>query len=393
VRRLVIGIVLFFVALALVGLVAVGWIFSNSILQVQPYGLQPEFEILEITPTTITLPEPPNENQFADTRREGTYNLRWGDANVVLPNMNKASDVSWNYGRLGKIINDDGGKIVREFSVTAGEPPKAGDGARLESFVFLKNPKDDHNIDYEAVTLTGEAGDLQAWWIDKGADTAVIMVHGRRRGTIQETLRAMPTIVGEGFSVLAMAYRSHGDSAMSPDGFYHYGESEWHDVVEALKFLESKGVKNVILYAFSMGAEVMLETFHNHTHTLSVKAIILDAPFLDPRTIFIQAAKKMNLPVPNPITTWALFVARLRSGINWRDLDQRIDAAQIDVPVLLFAGTGDTTIPIALIDDFASKVPNIEYYKNEGVEHVESWNYNPNVYEAQLRAFLQKQKD
>jgi uncharacterized protein len=390
VRRLVIGIILFFVALALVGLAAVGWIFSNSILQVQPYGLQPEFEILGVTPTTITLPEPPNENQFADTRREGIYNLRWGDANVVLPKMNKASDVSWNYGRLGKIISDDSGKIVREFSVTAGELPKVGDGARLESFVFLKNPKDDLGIDYEAITLTGEAGNLEAWWIDQKSDTAVIMVHGRRRGTIQETLRAMPTIVNEGFSVLAMAYRGHGDSAMSPDGFYHYGESEWRDVVAALKFLESKGVKNVILYAFSMGAEVMLETFHNHTHTLSVKAIMLDAPFLDPRTIFIQGAKKMNLPVPNLITNWAMFVARLRSGINWQDLDQRIDAAQIDVPVLLFAGTGDTTIPIALIDDFASKVPNIMYHKNEGVEHVESWNYNPEVYEAQVREFLQK---
>jgi uncharacterized protein len=392
VRRLLISIVLFFVALALVGLAAVGWIFSNSILQVQPYALQPEFEILGVTPTTITLPEPPNENQFADTRREGVYNLRWGDSNVVLPKMNKASDVSWNYGRLGKIISDDGGKIVREFSVTAGEAPKVGDGARLESFVFLNNPKDDHDIDYEAVTLAGEAGELQAWWIDQEADTAVIMVHGRRRGTIQEALRAMPTIVNEEFSVLAMAYRNHGDSAMSPDGFFHYGASEWRDMVEALKFLESKGVKNVILYGFSMGAEVMLETFHNHTHTLPIKAIILDAPFLDPRPIFTNSAKKMNLPVPQLITNWAMFVARLRSGIKWRDLDQRIDAARIDVPVLLFAGTGDTTIPIALVDDFASRVPNIEYHRNEGVEHVESWNHNPEQYERWLKEFLQKVK-
>jgi uncharacterized protein len=393
VRRLFISIVIFFLALALVGLVAVGWIFSNSILQVQPYSLQPEFEILEATPTTVTLPEPPNDNQFADTRREGVYNLRWGDANVISTKTNIASDVSLNYGRLGKIISDEGGKVVREFSVTAGEPPKVGDGARLESFVFLKNPKDDLGIDYEALTLTGEAGNLQAWWIDQKSDTAVIMVHGRRRGTIQETLRATSTIVNEGFSVLAMAYRSHGDSAMSPDGFFHYGESEWRDVVEALKFLEGKGVKNVILYGFSMGAEVVLETFHNHSHTLPVKAIILDAPFLDPRTIFIQGARKMNLPVPQLITNWAMFVARLRSGINWRDLDQRIDAAQIDVPVLLFAGTADTTIPIALVDDFASKVPNIEYHENEGVEHVESWNHDPEMYEAQLRAFLQKQKN
>jgi uncharacterized protein len=393
VRRLIISIVLFFVVLALVGLVAVGWVFSNSILQVQPYGLQPEFEILDVTPTTVTLPEPPNDNQFANTRREGVYNLRWGDANVLTATTNMASEMTLNYGRLGKILSGEGGRVVRELSVIAGKPPEVGDGARLEAFVFLRNPKDDHDIDYETVTLKGEAGNLQAWWVDRQADTAVLMVHGRRRGTIQETLRAMPTIVNEGFSVLALAYRNHGDSALSPDGFYHYGDSEWRDALVALKFLGEKGVKNIILYGFSMGAEVVLETFHNHTHTLPIKAIILDAPFLDPRTVFRNSARKMNLPLPDLLTTWAMFVARLRSGVNWQTLDQRSNASQINVPVLLFAGTADSTIPIELVDDFASKVPTVEYHRNEGVEHVESWNHDPALYEAQLQAFLRKIKE
>jgi uncharacterized protein len=392
VRRLLISLGLFFGALALAGLAAVGWLFSNSILQVQPYGLQSEFEILGVTTTTVTLPEPPNTNQFADTRREGIYNLRWGDATILSTNMNVASDVSLNYGRLGKIISDEGGRVIRELTVTAGEPPKVGDGARLESFIFLRNPKEDLGIDYEDLQLTSDAGKLQAWWIDQKADTAVIMVHGRRRGTINETLRAIPTILNEGYSVLAMAYRNHGDSALSPDRFFHYGESEWQDVGAAIDFLEGKGVKNIILYGFSMGAEVVLETFQRYQSGLQVKAIILDAPFLDPRTIFQNSARRMNLPVSNLITNWAMIVAKLRSGINWQSLDQRLTASQINVPVLLFAGTADSTIPIALIDEFASKVPDIEYHKNEGVEHVESWNHDPEQYEAWLKAFLRKLK-
>jgi uncharacterized protein len=60
------------------------------------------------------------------------------------------------------------------------------------------------------------------------------------------------------------------------------------------------------------------------------------------------------------------------------------------VPVLLFAGTADSTIPITLIDNFASKVPDIEYHRLEGVEHVESWNHNPEQYETRLREFLQR---
>jgi uncharacterized protein len=393
VRRLFISILVFFVALALVGLAAVGWIFSNSILKVQPYRLQPEFIITDVTETTVILPEPPSENQFANTRREGVYNLRWGDPDESsITTVNTFSSVPLNYGRLGDIISDADGKIVREFSLVSGVPPKAGDSARLESFVYLRNPKEDHNLDYEDPQLTSDVGKLQAWWIDQQSDTAVIMVHGRRRGALQETLRAMPTVVNEGYSVLAMAYRNHGDSAISPDGFYHYGESEWHDVVVALDFLQSKGVKNVILYAFSMGGEVMLETYERYTSGLQVKAIILDAPFLDPRPIFQNSAKKMNLPVPNLITNWAMVVARLRSGIDWQSLDQRALAPNIEVPVLLFAGTADSTIPIALIDEFASKVPDIEYHRLEGVEHVESWNHNPEQYETWLREFLRKIK-
>jgi uncharacterized protein len=391
VRRLLISIVLFFVALAVVGLAAVGWIFSNSILKVQPYRLQPEFIITDVTETTVILPEPPSENQFADTRREGVYNLRWGDPDESsITTVNTFSSTTLNYGRLGDIISDADGKIVRELTVVSGALPKAGDSARLESFVYLRNPKDDHNIDYEDPQLTSEVGKLQAWWIDQQNDTAVIMVHGRRRGALQETLRAMPTVVNEGYSVLAMAYRNHGDSALSPDGFYHYGESEWRDIVAALDFLQTKGVKNVIFYAFSMGGEVMLETYERYTPGLQIKAIILDAPFLDPRTIFQNSAKKMNLPVPNLITDWSMFVARLRSGINWQSLDQRSIAPNISVPVLLFAGTLDSTIPITLIDNFASKVPDIEYHRLEGVEHVESWNHNPEQYETRLREFLQR---
>jgi uncharacterized protein len=393
VRRLFISIVLFFAALALVGLVAVGWMFSNSILKVQPYRLQPEFNITDVTETTVILPEPPNENQFANTRREGIYNLRWDNPDESsITKVNTFSSVPLNYGRLGNIISDADGKIVRELTLISGELPKAGDEARLESFVFLRNPKDDHDITYEDPQLTSDVGKLQAWWIDQQSDTAVIMIHGRRRGALQETLRAMPTVVNEGYSVLAMAYRNHGDSALSPDGFYHYGESEWRDIVVALNFLESQGVKNVILYAFSMGGEVMLETYERYTPGLQVKAIILDAPFLDPRTIFQNSAKKMNLPVPNLITNWAMFVARLRSGINWQSLDQRTLAPNISVPVLLFAGTADSTIPIALIDEFAAKVPDIEYHRLEDVEHVESWNHNPEQYETWLKEFLQRIK-
>ena len=48
--------------------------------------------------------------------------------------------------------------------------------------------------------LVSDAGRLKAWWIDQDSDTAVLMLHGRRRGNIQETLRALPIVVKSGYS-------------------------------------------------------------------------------------------------------------------------------------------------------------------------------------------------
>src|SRR5690606_18203376 len=59
------------------------------------------------------------------------------------------------------------------------------------------------------------------------------------------------------------------------------------------------------------------------------------------------------------------------------------------VPVLLVAGTADTTVPIDAIDRFAEQIrAPLVYRRLEGVEHVEAWNAAPAAYEATLRAFL-----
>jgi uncharacterized protein len=367
--------ILLILLLLLLGLfVVMSWYFSNALINVAPYTLQPEFKILEISENSVTLPEPPNKNQFANTRREGTYNLLW----------------ETGYGRLGKILEDSNGRVVRELTLTSGELPKANDDARLESFVFLNDPKTDFDIDFEEVRLVSDAGRLQAWWIDQKTDTAVLMLHGRRRGNIQETLRALPAVVDSGYSVLTVAYRNHAQSAPSPDGFYHYGDSEWQDAVEGLKFLAQAGVKQVILYGFSMGGAVSLETFTRYKEDPKVIAIILDSPLLDPYEVFLLGAKETGLPLANVLTQGAMLVARLRTGINWAGLDQRKTAADITVPVLLFGATADTTIPISLVDEFANLLANVEYHRLEGVEHVESWNYEPQQYEAWVTAFLEK---
>lgn len=373
---LFIGLALLILIVA--GVLASGWYFSSAILVPEPYGLKPEFEILAANGDTVTLPAPPNDRQFADTRRTGVYNLLWQDG----------------YGRLGEILAADGERVTRRLTLIERRPPQAGDPARLEAFVYRRDPLQDHGIAFEDVRLEGEIGELRAWWIDQQANTAVLMLHGRRRADLRETLRIMPTLVDEGYSVLALAYRNHDESAMSPDGFFHYGASEWQDAVTGLEFLAEQGVERVVLYGFSMGGVVALELMQHADaipEALAVEGVILDSPLLDMRTVIKQGAKKMALPFSDSLSNLALWMAGLRAGVDWRTLDQRQSAATIDVPVLLIAGTADSTVPIHLADSFAKRISvPLQYQRLEGVEHVEGWNQMPEAYEAWISEFLRQ---
>lgn len=363
------------IVLLLLGLVlGVGWYFSNSVLVPRPYSLMPEFEVTAVEEGRVVLPLPDSDNQFDDTLAEGRYGLLWEGGS----------------GELGP-AEPQGDGVSRSLTLLSGAPPTAGAPARMDTWLFRRNPEADLGLPYEAVTLSGPVGELEGWWLEQGSDTAVLMLHGRRRGDLAETLRILPTLHDMGYSVLAMNYRNHGESAMSPDGFYHYGASEWEDALAGLEFLAEQGIDNVVLYGLSMGGAVALELLENlPSGAPEISALVLDSPLVDAQSVIAQGARNMGLPLADELTDLALLVARFRAGVSWRDLDQRAFAAQVRQPVLLIAGTADSTVPIDLIDQFAQNLPEVEYRRLNGVEHVEGWNQNPAAYESWVRQFLEQ---
>jgi pimeloyl-ACP methyl ester carboxylesterase len=370
---------------AVVGVVvAVAWYFSNAMLVPQPYSLMPEFEVVSATADMVTLPLPPSAAQFADTTRTGTYNLIWDGG----------------YGQLGEVVSQDETSLTRGYTLTEGSPPEAGDPARLEAFVFLRDPLQDHGLAFEEVRLEADIGPLHAWWLADGADfsgeddAAVLMLHGRRRSSRLETLRILPTLRDMGYPVLSLAYRNHDQSPMSPDGFFHYGASEWQDALLGLKFLQEQGAERIVIYAYSMGGAVTLETMERLPELGEAEladaliAIVLDAPLSDPRTVFETAAVRSNLPAAKPLTRLTMWLSGLRSGVDWQSLDQRETIDQVELPMLLIHGTTDLTVPVSLSDALAAANDSIIYQRVEGVEHGEAWNQNPERYEAWVREFL-----
>jgi uncharacterized protein len=372
------GLAVLLVAVACALVVAVGfalWVGSGLLLVPRGYELMPEFTVLDYEAGRVTLPPPPSAAQFADTRKRGVLGLLWRTG----------------YGRLGPVVEDDGTRVVRPLEMVAGALPAAGEPARIDTFLYHRDPGQDLGLAFEDVRVESDVGELAGWWLPGSASTAVLVLHGRRRGERAETLRVLPALADGERSVLVLAYRNHRDSPPSPDGFYHYGATESDDALAGVAFLAARGAQRVVLYGFSMGGATALEASKRWpVEGPSLAGLILDSPLIDPAAVTEQRVRRTGMPFPRAWTRATLGLASWRSGLRWRTLDQRASADRIGVPMLLVAGVDDRTVPIDAVDAFAERVAGrLRYHRVAGADHIEAWNLDPSAYEGWVRGFLE----
>ncbi|MCC6310371.1 MAG: alpha/beta fold hydrolase [Trueperaceae bacterium] len=386
------------VVLAVAAVAAVGWVLSSRVIVPSPYGLMPEFELTAVAElgggryaVGIPAPELPGHAagddaghtaadgaarpaQHANPRLQGTYAVMW----------------EGGYAALGETLSDAGGVVTRAVELLGGTPPAAGAPARMDNFYYRHDPLTDLGLPFEDLTLQGPVGKLRAWYVPGEQRTAVLLLHGRRRGELIETLRFTQALHEAGLPVLALAYRNHDASDPSPDGLYHYGASEWQDALVGALELARRGHDRVVLYGLSMGGAVALEALERWPQAApEVVGLVLDSPLVSVSAVVELGAEKAGMPLPATLTRLALLTARLRTGVDFGGLEQAAYAPAIGVPVLLIAGEDDSTVPIAAVDTFAAAVRSpLTYLRLPGVEHVEAWNHDPARYALWLREFL-----
>ena len=94
---------------------------------------------------------------------------------------------------------------------------------------------------------------------------------------------------------------------------------------------------------------------------------------------------------PTALLALAKYVASLRFGVDWGKLDYLSRADELAVPILLFHGDEDDTVPIRTSEALAEARPDIvEYIRTSGAPHVGSWNMNRAVYEAAVSDFIRR---
>ena len=247
-------------------------------------------------------------------------------------------------------------------------------------------------LTFETVTVSTPVGACPAWWLPGTSSTWVIAVHGRGAER-RECLRVLPVLHGLGHPVLAVSYRNDVDAPPAPDGHYHLGDTEWHDLAAAVDHAAEAGATAVVLYGWSMGAAIIgayLDRAALDPGRPPVRAVVWDSPVVDWRaTLRLQAAQRRLPPWFTAVATW---VTSRRTGIDFDRFDLAAHPPACRPPTLLFHGDADTAVPVEASRALAAAAASLDwplhYREVPGAEHTAPWNVDPAAYRAAVATFL-----
>lgn len=355
------------ITLLVVVLVAATWAYSGQIdgrlLRVDHSLPGYDLEVLDVADGVVTLPA------GTAAARPGVWGLQW----------------STGYARVGTVVSATAEEVRRPLVEVAGTL-RPGTRFMVDALAYEADPND-AGVQYENVIVEGPLGNYPAWQTGGADDTWVIVVHGRQSSR-RQALRVLPTLVAGGFPTLTITYRND-PGAPDGGGRHGLGDPEWEDLEAAVEYALEEGAADVVLMGYGMGGTIAAVFLEESAQASVVRGLVLDAPLLDAGAAVDADARAHN--VPGFIMGWAKGLATLRFGVDWGDLNQVGRRGALEVPVLLFHGSGDPEAPVEVSDHFALLHPGlVRYERTEGEGHAASWNADPSRYQTALAAFLEE---
>jgi uncharacterized protein len=285
--------------------------------------------------------------------------------------------------RLGEIVDRSKDTVTRRIEqITFGDLRRARLG-RIGSWYYLR-PEE---LGYPAtsVEIGTDGGSAPAWLFPaaNGSERWAIHVHGRgtRR---QECLRSIDTFRSAGFTNLIVSYRNDSDAPSSPDGRYGLGSTEWHDVDAAIGFAIARGAREVVLFGWSMGGAIVLQTVTRSAHADVITGLVLDSPVVDWVDTLQYQAGLMRLPalltraaLDTLGAPWGGRLTGLAAPIDLAVMDFVTRADALSVPVLLMHSDDDGFVPPDAARALAAARPDIvTYVPFQTARHTKLWNYD-----------------
>lgn len=335
----------------------------------------------------------------------GVYVRRIGRTTITLEAETPRQDIghpgrlgiAWDGGRgeIGDVSEVTGTEFVREFRMLTGDPPDVCVGplaecrpVELDPWVFPGDPGD-VGLGFDTVTYDSNLGPMRAWLVRGGSGSRwAIHVHGWTAEK-RELIRLLPGFHRTGFTSMVVDYRNDPGAPRDPTGYHRFGLTEWEDVAAALTFALDHGATEIVLVGCSTGAAIVMTLLEHGRDTDAIRGLVFDSPNL----ALTEAVRNGTgeLRATRLMVEFGMWIADLRWKIDWEATNHVDQAAlHVTVPTLVFHGTSDRTVPIAVSRQFAARVPDrVELIETPAAGHVMSWNANPARYERYLERFLE----
>lgn len=371
-RRRLLRLALAALVLALVMIVAgaaLSLSYSDQVLVPQSPTSGPSATVEQVGRHRIVL------ERTEQTDEPGVYGLEWDGGHAIVGPVLASTD-----GTVTRPLREVQGYLARGVEV------------RIDPNVFAGNPQTALGLPFRSVEVPDELGGMPAWLVpaSRPSPTWAIFVHGIN-STRQVGLRIAPALRDAGLTTLMITYREDPEAPRSPDGLHHLGLTEWRDLEAAARYALSHGARRLVLVGYSMGGAVVTQFMEHSRLADRIKALILDAPVLDWRKTLEFNATRQGWPSIAALPLeWAIGA---RIDVDWDALDALRHTRQLTLPILLFHGTDDQTVPIETSDRLAEALPqSVTYFRVPGAGHCESWNAAPALYERRVVAFLKTLK-
>ncbi len=245
-------------------------------------------------------------------------------------------------------------------------------------------------LDVAEVRYDSPIGPMDAWVTDGTRSEWVIHVHGRAAGR-EQALRAMAFLDEAGYHQMAVTYRNDPGQPVDASGQHRFGVTERDDLAAAVEYARGQGATDIVLFGYSSGAAISM-AYAIRQPIGTVAAMVFDSPNLDlEQTVDFVASQEelFGLPMPVTLTSTAKFFTALRADVNWGTFDYLDRSEALSMPVLIFHGTEDMTVPLDTSRQLAeARSDLVRFEVVEGAGHVESYNVDPASYRQQVLDFL-----
>ena len=269
---------------------------------------------------------------------------------------------------------------------------------RDEKFLSL-DLKDYQNIPYQELIIRENKKSLSTWIITKKNNSlenkeSIILVHGLGESKHTPALLMLAAkLYQANYQVILFDQRNHGFSTEN-SGRSTLGKKESEDISSIINYLNSKGIEsqNIGLYGASLGGSSSLITF---LKTPELKALVIDAPFIDHHRIITAELKRKNVPqwlLPGGLLAGNVFFNSDLLEITIPDLIKQ----KKDGSLFLIHGKADDRIAITESYDLERQLKahsKIQYdtWFHDYPGHCDAIFYAPKDYERRVIKFFDQQ--